>query len=876
MCETTRKIAKILAPETAKDLWEHLPPELLRVIVETSSNPLYAYVQLLSLSHVIRGSIRGTLHDLSFVEPDPALSDIIMPTTDALAALVGPCKTLSKLSFPEKPLLINEHGRGIMSVDAGWADEAFEGHTQLAVIERFPSLPGPDFERILRHLPGLVELTVHSRFSMSTHLLDVLARSCSGLQVLRCSVPEVADSVHFPALAPLSGVIKRLTIQGALDSERLAALVGSLSVVNSLKLSRCPPAALEPIASHLTSLKLSGSLVEEDLPGPWLCRLEALSLKVPTSRFSPRLAGLLAANQATLRALTLELKTGALPSLFVSLCALPHLTRLGLTLFGHGCSLSALPHDLVDRLERLTVRPDPIECGHEYLASSRLQRLCLSGPVSGLTLLECPSLLELNLTGVVAPAPPVLTMLTGSPPWLRVLSSVRLTQPDLLCGGSLVRLEQIHLDVTQLPNPLVLRLPGQLQHLDLHLEREDRRVGGLEPLDLQVEAPRLIDFSLATDHYSLPFVRARLRNCPSLVHLALKSNVSLSLHVDEDEGSGMMRPWSLFVDGLEAASTLGLLVRYGAHLRKIEMRGLQAPGEDWPQLMGALSGLPRLTSLKLGIPDACSVLSLACPRLQTLSLGELRDEVGLPAADASLGHRQAPAWPAAAGSACPQPGSNFIDRVKSEKGMNKCTTTLRGQNRGTVHHNGPSFRYRLDPPSCGNNGKERRYSAKVIVLGDMGVGKTAWINRLIRPTFTDPTMCTIGPTFFVHSLVIDSQTALDLQIWDTAGMERYRAFPRIYYRGTNAALICFDLNKPASLEGALRWYEELHGAIDEAPAVLLVGCKADLPQLVTPAQIAHAQETMGGVPYFASSARCDQGIRELADFLRARMVEANP
>ncbi|KAJ4462576.1 hypothetical protein PAPYR_555 [Paratrimastix pyriformis] len=88
---------------TSGDLWFRLPPELRRAIVEASSCPLHVYIQLLGLSHAIRQSIRGTLHELSFPQPDPALADVTPTiTTDALAALVGPCKSLRKLALPEE------------------------------------------------------------------------------------------------------------------------------------------------------------------------------------------------------------------------------------------------------------------------------------------------------------------------------------------------------------------------------------------------------------------------------------------------------------------------------------------------------------------------------------------------------------------------------------------------------------------------------------------------------------------------------------------------------------------------------------------------------------------------------------------------------
>ncbi|KAJ4462565.1 hypothetical protein PAPYR_541 [Paratrimastix pyriformis] len=89
-----------------------------------------------------------------------------------------------------------------------------------------------------------------------------------------------------------------------------------------------------------------------------------------------------------------------------------------------------------------------------------------------------------------------------------------------------------------------------------------------------------------------------------------------------------IQPRSLTVDGLDAVSLLGLLSRHGARLRDFSLWGFRAVrNEAWTQLMQALSGLPRLTSLMLNISGAnSSTLSLACPQLRNILLRELPDE----------------------------------------------------------------------------------------------------------------------------------------------------------------------------------------------------------------------------------------------------------
>ncbi|KAJ4462558.1 hypothetical protein PAPYR_532 [Paratrimastix pyriformis] len=633
--------------ETPHDLWERLPRELLPAIVEASPRPELCYIQLLGLSHAIRSSIRVTLHNLCFK------SDHLMPdlTADSMAALVGPCRNLWTLSFP----ISNGCNDIANAARAAWVDETFGGHTQLAVLKNLPLLPESDVERILSHLPGLVELTVSPDLYVSTRLLAALARSCPGLQVLRCSLSPKFQPDFAAALAPLSGVLNELDLwaDSSLD-ESLAALVGSLSAVTSLKLPRCPPAALAPIASHLTSLKLSSDLGKEsDLSGLWLCRLETLALHLADFALSQLN---LPPNQTTLRRFTLTLdclNVEDAPSLMAVLRAMPHLTHLDLFVGWTNCARSALlPPDLVGRLECLAFglqggrESDPV-----CIASSRLRELTVFLPMGDqLASLQCPQLRILKAPiqslAEVAPMPnlevavfrglhptadPAWLLAESSPsPRLRVLCGVRLTRPDLLarllcaCASSLVHLQAfLSMDATELPNPLVLRLPGQLEHLDLHIESGHRR----SP-DLQVEAPGLLSLSLTlADHADLPSARVRLQHCPHLARFRLRSRTAFSLQTDDV----MMQPRRLYLldGGIESASLFDLLTRHGARLRTLTINVEAMDDDSWMPLMVALYGLPRLTGLiLLGFPETAPFVLLASPQLRSLDLRTLLPPAG--------------------------------------------------------------------------------------------------------------------------------------------------------------------------------------------------------------------------------------------------------
>ena len=124
--------------------------------------------------------------------------------------------------------------------------------------------------------------------------------------------------------------------------------------------------------------------------------------------------------------------------------------------------------------------------------------------------------------------------------------------------------------------------------------------------------------------------------------------------------------------------------------------------------------------------------------------------------------------------------------------------------------------------------------AKIVVLGSQGVGKTSLVSRFVSPTkapVSHPS--TIGASF-VTKRVLDPDTAttVRLQIWDTAGQERFRSISRLYYRGANAGLLCYDITDQKSWESMKDWLREMKAQCGpeegEELVIHVVGTKSDI------------------------------------------------
>lgn len=153
-------------------------------------------------------------------------------------------------------------------------------------------------------------------------------------------------------------------------------------------------------------------------------------------------------------------------------------------------------------------------------------------------------------------------------------------------------------------------------------------------------------------------------------------------------------------------------------------------------------------------------------------------------------------------------------------------------------------------------------TAKVVVLGRSGVGKTCLAVRLIEGHFDNSEMPTIGAAF--------RQTEMDgvrLDIWDTAGQERYQAIAPLYYRGANVAVIVYDVTNKESLTKAKEWYSKLleEDAVGDDVVVAIAGNKCDCmaEERAVPLKLGKAYADNNGLLHFETSAKTGQGVREM-------------
>lgn len=163
--------------------------------------------------------------------------------------------------------------------------------------------------------------------------------------------------------------------------------------------------------------------------------------------------------------------------------------------------------------------------------------------------------------------------------------------------------------------------------------------------------------------------------------------------------------------------------------------------------------------------------------------------------------------------------------------------------------------------------------AKLVTLGQWGVGKTAIVKRYVDKSFEPAYRQTIGACFLWCKLNV-GDINLTLHIWDTAGEERFQSIMPMYYRAANAALLIFDLTSRESFATIKQMLIQFHRHCDEHVVKLLIGNKLDLTDKrdVSKKEASEFASQIGA-SYHEVSALVDIGIDEIFHKAASELVQ---
>ena len=116
---------------------------------------------------------------------------------------------------------------------------------------------------------------------------------------------------------------------------------------------------------------------------------------------------------------------------------------------------------------------------------------------------------------------------------------------------------------------------------------------------------------------------------------------------------------------------------------------------------------------------------------------------------------------------------------------------------------------------------------KILLIGDLGVGKSCVILRYVEGDFPGNIMSSIGVYFKTKQIELDEHS-IKMQIWDTAGHEKFRTITTSYYKSAQAIIILYDITQKSSFEHIRNWITEIDKFGKQGVLKVIVGNKLDL------------------------------------------------
>ena len=166
--------------------------------------------------------------------------------------------------------------------------------------------------------------------------------------------------------------------------------------------------------------------------------------------------------------------------------------------------------------------------------------------------------------------------------------------------------------------------------------------------------------------------------------------------------------------------------------------------------------------------------------------------------------------------------------------------------------------------------------AKVVLIGEAGVGKTSLIARFVNDAFDPNSSSSLGASFTAKTINFpEFQRQLKFDIWDTAGQEKYRALTKVLYKDAKVIIFVYDITNLKSFEAITDfWYGTINDSIAKPPVYAIAANKSDLyeKEEVDEAQAKEFAEKIGAI-FKTTSALSNEGIDTLFNYIGKKIID---
>ncbi len=169
---------------------------------------------------------------------------------------------------------------------------------------------------------------------------------------------------------------------------------------------------------------------------------------------------------------------------------------------------------------------------------------------------------------------------------------------------------------------------------------------------------------------------------------------------------------------------------------------------------------------------------------------------------------------------------------------------------------------------------ESDFVIKILLLGDSEVGKSCFLMRYSDNVFVENYITTIGLDYKLKIVKLDSGKTIKVQLWDTAGQDKYRTIAKNYYKGSHGILLLYDITKITSFENIREWIRDIKEEVSEKAIIFLIGNKIDLTdnRKISKEKGEELAEEYK-IPFFEVSAKSGENVDEVYKALYKKISE---